>query len=298
MFSRWLKQITKTIGFRLTVWYASLFILSGLVLFGVTYALLASSLRQRDRDSILLKLRDLAAHYQLAGLERLRQELAVQEKLQQTRPFFIRLAAPSNATLLLKMPDRGAEFDVRRLERRVVTGTESWITVPATDEDEVLEIASTRLPDGSLLQVGKSTEEWDELLEEFGWIVLGIVIPVVGGGVIGGMFLALRALRPIRHLIQTVRAIEAGTMGARVPTRQTGDELDELGRLFNTMLEKIAALIQGMRSALDDVAHDLRTPMTRFRASPSSRWRPKGIWPPAARRWPTAWRKPIGCARC
>jgi len=128
---------------------------------------------------------------------------------------------------------------VRRLERRVVTDTESWIQVPANDEDEIL--------------------------EEVGWIVLGILIPVVAGGVIGGMFLALRALRPIRHLIQTVRAIEAGTMGTRVPTRQTGDELDELGRLFNSMLGKIAALIQGMRSALDDVAHDLRTPMTRLR---------------------------------
>jgi len=159
-----LKQITKTISFRLTVWYATLFILSGLVLFGLTYALLASSLRHRDRDSILLKLRDLAAHYQLAGLESLKKELAVQEKLQQTRSFFIHFAAPSDATLLMKMPDRRADFDVRRLERRVVTGTEAWIQVPAKDDEEVLEIASMRLPDGSLLQVGKSTEERDELL--------------------------------------------------------------------------------------------------------------------------------------
>ena len=239
------------------------------MLFGVTYALLASSLRQRDRDGIRLKLRDLAAQYQLAGSERLKQELAVQETLQQTRPFFIRLAAPSNATLFLKLPDRGPEFDVRRLERRVVTGTEAWLKVRAKGKDEVLEVASTRLPDGSLLQVGMSTEDRDELLEEFGWIVLAILIPVVGG-VIGGMFLAFRALRPVRHLIETVRAIEAGTLGARVPTRHTGDELDELGRLFNSMLEKIAALILGMRRALDSVAHDLRTPMRACGASPNS----------------------------
>jgi signal transduction histidine kinase len=61
--------------------------------------------------------------------------------------------------------------------------------------------------------------------------------------------------------------IESGTLGARVPTRQTGDELDELGRLFNSMLDRIAGLIQGMRGALDTVAHELRTPIARIRGT-------------------------------
>jgi signal transduction histidine kinase len=88
---------------------------------------------------------------------------------------------------------------------------------------------------------------------------------VIGLGFAAGAFLAFRALRPIRHLICTVQSIEAGSMDARVPTRDTADELDELGRLFNGMLDRIAALIQGMRGALDNVAHDLRTPLARIR---------------------------------
>jgi signal transduction histidine kinase len=66
-------------------------------------------------------------------------------------------------------------------------------------------------------------------------------------------------------LIDTVQTVAAGRMDARVPSRQTGDELDELVQLFNGMLSRIECLINGMREALDNVAHDLRTPITRLR---------------------------------
>ena len=94
-----LKQIRHTVGFRLTLWYAALFLLSHLVLFSLTYVLLAASLRQKDHDSIRATLHDLAGQYHAAGLEGLKKELALQAKLQKTTPFFIRFAAPSNTTL-------------------------------------------------------------------------------------------------------------------------------------------------------------------------------------------------------
>jgi signal transduction histidine kinase len=82
----------------------------------------------------------------------------------------------------------------------------------------------------------------------------------------GGTFFAVRGLRPVRDLIQTTRSIVAtGRTATRVPERGSGDELDELTKLFNQMLERIESLIGGMREALDNVAHDLRTPMTRLR---------------------------------
>jgi signal transduction histidine kinase len=76
------------------------------------------------------------------------------------------------------------------------------------------------------------------------------------------------ALKPIRQLIDAVkRIITTGRTDARVPLAERRDAIDELSGLFNAMLDKIEGLVNGMRGALDNVSHDLRTPMTRLRAS-------------------------------
>ncbi len=268
MFLKLLDPLGKKIGFRLTFWFSAFFIIGTLSLFALAYFLLASSLQQYDRDSIQQRLRQLAAKYQVTDLAGLKKELALETRLRKVKPFFMRIAGPRNTTLFVEIPDQWAEFDLSQLEHAPMTDSGALFQLPAQDDnDEILEIAALRLPDGSILQVGKTTEDRDSLLERFGSIVAGIMIPVIVLGVLGGATLAARTLRPIRQLIQTVRAIGAGALESRVPIRRTGDELDELGVLFNGMLDQIAALIQGMRNALDNVAHDLRTPVARLRGS-------------------------------
>jgi signal transduction histidine kinase len=79
------------------------------------------------------------------------------------------------------------------------------------------------------------------------------------------------ALQPLHRLLDTVRGIaQTGQLHARVPVKPGGDLVDELGRVFNQMIERIDALVAGMRGALDAVAHDLRTPVARLRARAES----------------------------
>jgi signal transduction histidine kinase len=94
-------------------------------------------------------------------------------------------------------------------------------------------------------------------------------------GMILGWFLAHRALLPVRQIVATARGIiSTGDLDARVPTRPSRDELDEMVRLFNAMLDKNQALIRAMRDSMDNVAHDLRTPLTRLQGSAELALRP------------------------
>jgi heavy metal sensor kinase len=259
-----LNRFRKTIGVRLSFWYALLFIVSSFILFGLAYFLVSKSIERRDRDDIRLKLQNIAREYQPGELETFQKEAILEESSRSSGPLFIRLAGPDRKTLFLNRPREWDSVDLSSLEMEPPPQEGAWIYLPEKDHHR-LEIASLRMADGIVLQVGKSTKEREELLGRFRGTFAGVALPIVLFGVIGGTFVAFRALRPIRDIIATVESIEGGQMKARVPVSHTGDELDELGQLFNRMLGKIEALISGMKDALDNVAHDLRTPMTRLR---------------------------------
>jgi signal transduction histidine kinase len=124
------------------------------------------------------------------------------------------------------------------------------------------------MPDGVLMQLGRTTDSRQVLLaplrNTFLWV--GSAVMVVGFGV--GTFAAFRATRPLRGVVETARRIIAnGDLDARVPPPRRADDIAELVGLFNTVLDKNAGLLRAMREALDNVAHDLRTPLTRLRGS-------------------------------
>ncbi len=264
MYLRGLRRYTQTIGFRLTGWYLAIFVVSSLVLFSLAYLFLSSSLVRQDREAIQLKLGELSALYDAGGIRAIAAESAAEKRLGKRDLFFVRIAGSRNESLFAGMPDRGMRFALRQLDGAAPEDGK-WIRLSAEHDGAVLELGSARLVDGRWLQVGKSTQDRQWILGHFRRVFAEALIPLVVLGFVGGAFLAFRAMRPIRALIQTVRSIDVGNMDARVQSPQTGDELDQLIKLFNEMLAKIENLISGMKGSLDHVAHDLRTPVTRLR---------------------------------
>jgi signal transduction histidine kinase len=132
----------------------------------------------------------------------------------------------------------------------------------------VLEVVSAQLPDGTILQVGKSNEIRLALLRRFELIVGLVSVAALTIGISGGLVLTRSTVQPIYELIHAVRnIIRTGRTDTQVPVHAPqGDAVDELSGLFNAMLDRINALLTAMGQSLDNVAHDLRTPIARLRA--------------------------------
>jgi len=119
-----------------------------------------------------------------------------------------------------------------------------------------------------VLQVGLNSDERDDVLEAFPRVFPFLAVPLLLLAVLGGVVMARHALRPVRQLVGTLEAIAAtGDVRERAPTAEAGGEFADLGGLFNRMLDRIEGLVDRLRATLDDVAHDLRTPLTAIRGT-------------------------------
>jgi signal transduction histidine kinase len=254
-------------GFRLGWWYALVFTAGAIALVGVTYLLLALTLRQYDREIVQNTLVQFASAYARGGVEGLSREIQRTQQSGNAGPLLVRALGRGQNVVFLSVPDDWRRFDLSRLAEPPLTGEQRWaILETGIPGESALEIASVRLPDGTLFQVGKSTERREELLRRFRRVLLITLAVIMVAGLAGGAALTSLALRPVRALADTVRNIlRTGRTEARVPVHRPDDALGDLSVLVNAMLDRIDAVVSGMRGALDNVAHDLRTPMTRLR---------------------------------
>ena len=229
-------------GLRIALWYAAVFTVSALTIVLLTYLLTARSLAARDRQILQGKVGEYAAAYARGGFRALTNVVQSEQAV-----------APER--LFVRVIDRGVET--------------VWLSNQQGWDPAHVEFETAQLGDGTLVQVGKSNEPRNDLLARLrvSLVMMTAVILIIA--LLGGWIATESAMSPIRQLTATVRQIvDTGATDARVPiTRPHGEEdaIDQLGVLFNAMLDRIERLVVGMRGSLDNVSHDLRTPLARLR---------------------------------
>jgi len=142
----------------------------------------------------------------------------------------------------------------------------SYRRIEATEEVEHRALVEVvELPGGFRLLVGRDLEERERIygiISNAGRWSFALVVVL---GLAGGFFVSRRVLKRIDAMTETAHTIMAGDLSGRLPIAGTGDELDRLADNVNAMLERIEALMRGLKEVSDNIAHDLKTPLTRLR---------------------------------
>ena len=241
----------RSTSLRLAAFYTAAFALSVVVLGAITLLTTRATLKEQFDARIGSEAAALAQEFRTEGLSGVAQAVAERDR------------TPGALDYGLDGPD-GAPIAGRLAGSRAAPGW-STLRLSSARGRESIRVLTTMLPDGYSLRIGDDDAGNDALEQTvvagFSWAFAGVVVL----GVLGGLGLSYGVHRRLNAMSAAAEAIINGDFSRRIPVRGIDDDLDRLAATFNRMLDRITLLMESLRQVSNDVAHDLRTPLTRLR---------------------------------
>jgi signal transduction histidine kinase len=231
-----------------------------LILLGFIYWSTVTYMAEQTDATIRAEITGLAEQYRERGLIGLEKTISERVERDPDSSSVYLFASPKRAPLagnLSAWPD-------------VLPAADGWLNFEFKDPRAGGRVFQARarafvLQDGLHLLVGRDTRELKATQRLITRALLWGIAITLALALLGGVLMSRGMLRSIELINQTSRSIMTGDLSQRIPIRGSGDELDQLAGNLNTMIDEIERLMDGIRHVSDNIAHDLRTPLTRLR---------------------------------
>jgi signal transduction histidine kinase len=260
-------SLRHTLAFRLTLCYAGIFAISSFGAFLACYSLTASIIHGRVDQQILNEIPEYSSLLSLKGIETLKTSLMLEAKSEGLDNTFFRVLTRNGEELFSSNMSSWGNLGIGRsaLERLRNGANHVFETLTIPEKPHKVRILYGIIGPDKILQIGESLADDERLLGVFRRIFGATMVVLMALGGLMGWFMARRALVDVEEVTRTAIDISKGDFKRRVSVRDRGDEIKKLATTFNVMLDRIDILVTGMREMTDNIAHDLRSPITRIR---------------------------------
>ena len=262
-------RLRNTLAFRLTLWYAGIFALSSCVAFLLFYALITSVIQDRTDEELLAQARRFESLIRTEGVVGVSKAAIFEAQAAGVRKVFFRLLYPDGSAFYSSNMSYWRNIDVHASAvRKLLQGAETvFETVHISERKEKVRVLYITLQPGVAMQIGQTQETYSKFLDAFKGIFITTMalLIVIAAGI--GWFMARRAVSGVEAVTRTAKKISEGTLEERVPVKKRADEIDQLAMTFNEMLDRIQTLLKEMKEISDNIAHDLKSPVTRIRGA-------------------------------
>jgi heavy metal sensor kinase len=268
MFLKKINSIRHTLAFRLTLWYAGLFMLTSCVAFIFFYVLITSVIRDRTDQDLLGEARTLSSILKVQGINAVKRNIIFEAQAAGEKKIFFRLLSLDGQEFSSSNMSYWRDIGVAMAAiEQLIDGNRPAVfnTVSLPDRKHNIRVLYAIVGHNIILQLGQSMENYTRFIEAFRKIFVATMASLFVFAAIVGWFMARRALAGVEAVTRTARQISAGSLKERVPVKKYQDEIDQLAITFNQMLDRIQTLVTGIREMSDNIAHDLKSPITRIR---------------------------------
>jgi heavy metal sensor kinase len=263
------KRFWNSLSFRLTLWYTGIFTLSSCVAFLLFYLFITSVIRERTDQELLGHAGQFSTVLGEQGIGAVEEFAVLEAQAAGVQKVFFRLLYPTGQAFSSSSMSYWKEIAIRKaaVEKLLAEHRPVFETVVLTARRDEIRVLYALIGPGVILQVGQSLENYARIADAFRGIFLVTMALLIGLAAAVGWFMARRAVSGVETIRRTAQGISGGTLERRVPVRGRGDEIDQLAMTFNQMLDRIQSLVTEIKQMGDNIAHDLKSPLTRIRGS-------------------------------
>jgi len=260
-------KIFNTIAFRLTLWFTGIFTICAGVTFVLFYFFATQIIHEQIDQQLLDNASKFSASIQRNGLMGARELAVLEAQAAGEKVIFFRLVYPTGEVFASSHMSYWQDVHVSKLALRnlIMKKDNIFETIQIPLSDQKARILYSYVAKNAILQTGIAMDFSAKFISAFERVFTGAMGFIIIFSALSGWLLIQKAMAGVTTITKTAQNITGNNLDARVKGTGNRDELDLLAITFNSMLDRIEELVKSIREMSDNIAHDLKSPITRIR---------------------------------